>query len=71
MGMGVLGFCVLPFVAVLLMILGVLNTILSSEFLSKDWILGSPKVVTLWTILVIVLLFLSQGNLTQLKSNGK
>jgi hypothetical protein len=66
-----LGFCILPFVAVLLMILGVLNSILATGFLGKDWILGSPKVVTLWTILVIVLLFLSKANITQLKSNGK
>ena len=65
-----LGFSVLPFAAIILMILGVLNTILSSGFLSNDWILGSPMVVTLWTAIVIVLLFLSRKNLTQLK-NGR
>lgn len=66
-----LGFCILPFAAILLMILGVLNTILSSGFLSDDWILGSPMVVTIWTAIVIILLFLSKKNLTRLKSNGR
>jgi hypothetical protein len=64
----VLGFCVLPFVAILLMILGVLNTILSSGFLSDDWILGSPMVVTLWTVLTILSFFLTRKNLVKLKS---
>jgi hypothetical protein len=63
-----LGFCVLPFVAILLMILGVLNIVLSTGFLSDDWILGSPKVVTLWTVLVLMLFFLTRKNLAMLKS---
>jgi hypothetical protein len=61
-----IGFLILPFVAILAMILGVLNSILASGFLKEDWILGSPKVVTLWTIIVLVLFFLTRKNLTQL-----
>jgi hypothetical protein len=61
-----IGFLILPFVAVIAMILGVLNSVLASGFLKEDWILGSPKVVTLWTLLVLVLFFLTRKNLSQL-----
>jgi hypothetical protein len=64
----VLGFCLFPFIVVLAMILGVLNSILVSGFLAKDWILGSPMVVSVWTILVIVLFFSTKKNLVQLKN---
>jgi hypothetical protein len=61
-----IAFLILPFVAVIAMILGVLNSVLASGFLKEDWILGSPKVVTLWTVLVLVLFFLTRKNLNQL-----
>jgi hypothetical protein len=64
-----LGFCLLPFIAVLLMILGVLNSVLASGFLAEDGILGSPKVVTLWTALVIIMFLLTRKNLTLLNKN--
>jgi hypothetical protein len=61
-----IGFLILPFVAILAMILGVLNTILASGFLKEDWILGSPMVVTLWTVIVLVMFFSTKKNLRQL-----
>jgi hypothetical protein len=61
-----LGFCLVPFIAVLLMILGVLNTVLASGFLANEGIFGSPKVVNLWTLTIIILLFFTRKNLSQL-----
>jgi len=40
----------------LLLILGVMNSLLSNGVLSDYWILGSPMIVTIWTISVVVLL---------------
>jgi hypothetical protein len=64
----ILGFCLVPFITVLIMILGVLNTILASGFLADYWILGSPKVVTLWTTTVIILFILTKKGINQLKA---
>jgi hypothetical protein len=36
----------------LLLVLGVMNTLLEKGVLSQYWILGSPMLVTLWTIAV-------------------
>ena len=41
----------------LLLILGVLNTLLANGILAKYWILGSPMIVTIWTISVGMALF--------------
>jgi hypothetical protein len=64
-----IGLLLTPFIATILMILGVLNSVLASGFLQEDWILGSPKVVTLWTAIVMFLFFLTRKNLTQLYRN--
>ncbi len=61
-----IGFCVIPFIIILVMILGVLNTILATGFLGDYWILGSPKFVTFWTISVVILFLLTRKNLSQL-----
>lgn len=61
-----LGLSLLPFIATIAMILGVLNSVLATGFLGEYWILGSPRIVTLWTVLVLVLFFLSRKNLVKL-----
>lgn len=62
-----LGFCLVPFVVVIFTIIVLLNSVLESGFLNDYWILGSPKIVTLWTFLVITLFLLTGKNLIYLK----
>lgn len=64
-----LGFSILPFIVVIVTILGVLNSVLATGFLNEYWILGSPKIVTLWTFLVVFLFMVSRKNLMQLKKH--
>ncbi len=64
-----LGFCFTPFVAVLAVILGLLNTILASGFLASPGLLGSPKVVNMWTLLIILLFIFTRKNISQLFKN--
>jgi hypothetical protein len=64
-----LGFCILPFIVAIATILGVLNSVLATGFLNEEWILGSPKIVTLWTIMVIFLFIVSRKNLMKLEKH--
>lgn len=53
-------FLLLPvFIDILIVLMG-LNTLLEYGLLSDYWILGSPMLVTVWTILVVVLFALSR-----------
>jgi hypothetical protein len=47
-------FFLTPVFIDLLLVLGVMNTLLEKGVLSQYWILGSPMLVTVWTILVTV-----------------
>jgi len=59
-------FLLVPFIIDLLVILGVMNTLLSNGILADYWILGSPKLVTLWTLLVTITFILTRKYLLQL-----
>ncbi len=52
-------FFLVPVVIDLLVVLGLMNTLLEKGILDNYWILGSPVLVTLWTILVtLVFIFM-------------
>jgi hypothetical protein len=61
-----IGFLIVPILANVLVVLGVLNTLLSKEILSSYWILGSPIIVSVWTILVTIALLLTWKKLLKL-----
>ena len=56
-------FFLIPTVVYILIILGVMNTLLNNQVLSEYWILGSPKLVTIWTFGVVILLLLTWKNM--------
>jgi len=58
-----LGFFIVPTIILWLWILGVMNTLLASGVLSDYWILGSPILITVWTIGIIILLLVTIKNL--------
>lgn len=60
-------FFLVPTVLYILIILGVMNTLLSNQVLSEYWILGSPKLVSIWTFCVVILLLLTWKNMYYLK----
>lgn len=55
-----------PVLAVLLIILGVMNSILEQGILKSYWILGSPILVTVWTGFVILVYFFTRKNIYKL-----
>lgn len=61
-----LGFLILPFVIDIIVIIGILNSVLQTGFLKEEWILGSPILVTLWTIFVTVIFLISKRNIGKL-----
>lgn len=62
----ILGFLTLPLAFLLVYTLIGLNTLLSNGFLSADWIMGTPLLITLHTLLALILLLLSRKNLALL-----
>lgn len=60
------GFLFLPLIIDILIVLIGLNTLLTKGFLSDYWILGSPVLVSRWTIFVILILIASYKNLYRL-----
>jgi hypothetical protein len=63
-----LGFLLLPFAIDLLVVLGLLNTLLEKGLLSMYWVLGSPALVTAWTLFVTLLFFLMRKQLYTLSA---
>lgn len=60
-------FFILPMVFDLLMVIGVMdNLLLKKGVLDKYWILGSPILVTVWTILVTSIYMLTRKNIYKL-----
>ncbi|MBC7616496.1 MAG: hypothetical protein H7202_10570 [Pedobacter sp.] len=59
-------FFMLPTFIDLLLILGVMNTLLEKGILSDYWILGSPILVTVWTIFVAGLFLCTKNNIYKL-----
>ena len=54
-----LGFFLLPTALLFVVILGAMNSLLASGFLATYWILGSPILITSWTVLVTLSLVLT------------
>ena len=50
----------------LLFVLGLMNTLLEKGLLSNYWVLGSPILVTVWTILVASICLLTRKNISLL-----
>jgi hypothetical protein len=61
-------FLIVPIVVDLLIVLGLMNTLVERGILSEYWVLGSPKIVTVWTIAVTALYLLTKRNIYQLKA---
>ncbi len=61
-----LAFLMLPLLIDILVVLGGMNTLLERGFLSEYWILGSPKLVTLWTLVILILFLISNKKLKNL-----
>ena len=59
-------FFIAPTFIDLLFVLGVMNTLLENGILSNYWILGSPILVTVWTIFVTGLFLLTKNNIYKL-----
>jgi hypothetical protein len=59
----VLGFLTLPLVFILSYVLTGLNALLNSGFLASQLVMGTPLLITLHTLLVLVLLSLTYKNL--------
>ena len=59
-------FCLFLFAPValdLVIVLGIMNTLLNKGVLAEYWILGSPVLVTLWTLLVVIVFLSTQKNI--------
>lgn len=65
-------FFLAPLVIDLILVLGLMNTLLEKGVLASYWILGSPILVTLWTILVVLVFILMRKHIFTLgvKSKG-
>lgn len=59
-------FLLAPILIDLLMVLGVMNSLLTKGILSHYWILGSPILVTVWTIFVCLIFIFTRKNIYKL-----
>jgi hypothetical protein len=59
-------FLLVPFVIDLLVVLGLMNTLLEKGLLKEYWILGSPILVTVWTVFVVSIFALTKNNIYKL-----
>lgn len=59
-------FYFIPVVLDLLIVLGIMNTLLDKGILADYWILGSPILVTLWTLIVLLVFIITRKNITTL-----
>lgn len=62
-------FLLAPIVMDVLLVLGLMNTLLTKGILSSYWVLGSPIIVTLWTISVTSVFILTYKNIYLLHKN--
>ena len=62
-------FLILPIIVDLLVVLGFMNALLAKGILSEYWILGSPKLVTVWTAFVTIIYILTNKNIHDLEAN--
>lgn len=61
-----LGFFILPTFIDLLLVLGLMNNLLAGGVLSDYWILGSPIIVTVWTVFVTLIFLLTKNHIYSL-----
>ncbi|MEX0273964.1 MAG: hypothetical protein AB3N16_06275 [Flavobacteriaceae bacterium] len=61
-------FFFVPVIIDMVVVLGLMNTLLERGFLSDYWILGSPILVTLWTILALLGFIVMQKHIYTLGS---
>jgi hypothetical protein len=59
-------FFFVPVFIIILVILVILNTILSMEVLNENGLLGSPIIVNLWSLVVLLILIIYRKNLCEL-----
>ncbi len=59
-------FLLAPILIDLLMVLGVMNGLLTNGILNDYWILGSPILVTIWTIAVSLIFIFTRKNIYKL-----
>ena len=60
-------FFLVPTILYILILLGIMNTLPNKGILSDYWILGSPKIVSVWTISVVILLIISWKNIYKIE----
>ena len=56
-------FFIIPFVLDLLVVIGIMNTLLNKGILADYWILGSPVLVTCWTLFVVFVYLITRKNI--------
>jgi len=56
-------FLLAPLLIDIVVVLGLMNTLLEKGFLARYWILGSPMLVTLWTLAVSILFILMRKHI--------
>ncbi len=61
-----LGFLILPFIIDALVVIGVMNNLLEKGIMNETWILGSPILVSVWTIFVTITFFVFRRNINSL-----
>lgn len=59
-------FFLAPLAIDLLLVLGLMNTLLSQGVLASYWVLGSPMLVTLWTVLVLIIFLIMRKGIYDL-----
>lgn len=64
-------FFIMPMVIDVIIVLGLMNTLLEKGVLANYWILGSPVLVSLWTIFVILVFILMRKHIFTLGVRSK
>ncbi|REA63529.1 hypothetical protein DSL64_03540 [Dyadobacter luteus] len=63
-------FLIAPILIDVLVVLGVMNTLVENGVLSDYWILGSPRLVTVWTLFVTLVFVLTRANIAELTASS-
>ncbi|PQJ80000.1 hypothetical protein [Polaribacter porphyrae] len=65
-----LSFLVLPVIFDILVVLVIMNGLLKNGILNEYWILGSPKLVSFWTLSILILTILTYKYINQLTNQN-
>ncbi len=63
-------FLLIPILIDVLVVLGIMNTLVEKRILAEYWVLGSPKLVTIWTFFVMALYLLTKKNIYELNADA-